>query len=489
MPALGEALKRRKFIPKTKGIDELIQEQQQINHGPVVNAKLPVRIIGGDGNGESHIIRSFNDVKINAELRNTLNSINYFEPTDVQKCVIPLIQNTTNDILCLAATGSGKSGSFLIPIINRLQKDKLSSGFCHSDTLNNSSPVAIIVAHTKELVEQLYKFAKTLAYGTQVGVAYARGQMPFEEGRRQLANGCDILVITPGRLQHYLNDGWIFVDGTQFVVIDEADNATLTEVADFVINDFLKKDCYKVIVGKPNQAVSHVHQRVLKVDDKYGYAAKFEMARIILRKISTCEKPKNGEHFCYNTQRTLIFLNDARSCDRLAIKLSDLGYRAMSTSSHREMEQRYRAVSDFKEGKWHILIGTDIIARGMNFPKVKNIIIYELPPIHRYQEYVHRVGRTGRIGTEDGCAYIFFDPRSRNDEMQAEFLIEQLENSQQQVPEFLRELQKSISDARSRYTNECSSTNQNSIEEQLEDKAELESEIITDKFANVPWPR
>jgi len=71
-------------------------------------------------------------------------------------------------------------------------------------------------------------------------------------------------------------------------------SATLTEVADFVINDFLKKDCYKVIVGKPNQAVSHVHQRVLKVDDKYGYAAKFEMARIILRKISTCEKPKNG---------------------------------------------------------------------------------------------------------------------------------------------------------------------------------------------------
>uniref|UniRef100_A0A915M4I1 ATP-dependent RNA helicase n=1 Tax=Meloidogyne javanica TaxID=6303 RepID=A0A915M4I1_MELJA len=307
MPALGEALKRRKFIPKTKGIDELIQEQQQINHGPVVNAKLPVRIIGGDGNGESHIIRSFNDVKINAELRNTLNSINYFEPTDVQKCVIPLIQNTTNDILCLAATGSGKSGSFLIPIINRLQKDKLSSGFCQSETLNNSS-VAIIVAHTKELVEQLYKFAKTLAYGTQVGVAYARGQMPFEEGRRQLANGCDILVITPGRLQHYLSDGWIFVDGTQFVVIDEADkfivnflfrtfmfSATLTEVADFVINDFLKKDCYKVIVGKPNQAVSHVHQRVLKVDvDKYGYAAKFEMARIILRKISTCEEPKNG---------------------------------------------------------------------------------------------------------------------------------------------------------------------------------------------------
>ncbi|CAK5045049.1 unnamed protein product [Meloidogyne enterolobii] len=465
---------------------------------------------------------SFNDVKINAELRNTLNSINYFEPTDVQKCVIPLIQNTTNDILCLAATGSGKSGSFLIPIINRLQKDKLSSGFCRSDTLNNSSPVAIIVAHTKELVEQLYKFAKTLAYGTQVGVAYARGQMPFEEGRKQLANGCDILVITPGRLQHYLNDGWIFVDGTQFVVIDEADkfiveesfssllhelfnrmrkqnnflfrtfmfSATITDVADYVINDFLKKDCYKVIVGKPNQAVSHVHQRVLKVDlDKYGYAAKFEMARIILRKISTYEEPKNGEHFCYNTQRTLIFLNDARSCERLAIKLSDHGYRAMSTSSHREMEQRYRAVNDFKEGKWHILIGTDIIARGMNFPKVKNIIIYELPPIHRYQEYVHRVGRTGRIGTEDGCAYIFFDPRSRNDEMQAEFLIEQLENSKQQVPEFLRELQKSISDARSRYTNECSSTNQNSIEEQLEDKAELEIENITDKFANSHWSR
>ncbi|KAF7640232.1 hypothetical protein Mgra_00000060 [Meloidogyne graminicola] len=519
MSTLGEAIIRRKYAPRSKQIDELISEQKQINYGPVANARLPVSVVGGDGNGENLLIRSFNDIQLNGELRTTLNSINYFEPTDVQKCIIPLIQKTTSDILCIAATGSGKSASFLIPIINRLQCLRFkANGIVRAK--NTNSPLAIVIAHTKELVEQIYSFAKTLAFKTEVGVAYARGQLPFFESRRQLEDGCDILVITPGRLKEYLEKGLTLVDSVNFIVIDEADkfivemefstllhelydkmrkqnntnfrtfmfSATLTDMADAVIYNYLKKDFYKVNVGIPNQAVAHVCQRICKVDNKFGYSPRIKMLLQIVKSISTYIGSSFGDNFCYDTQRTLIFVNTARICDRIAIIFSELGFRAMSVNSHRQMEQRCKAVEDFKAGKWHILIGTDVIARGMNFPKVKNIILYELPPVHRYQEYVHKIGRAGRIGEEDGCAYIFFDPKSRNDEMQTEFLIEQLENSKQHVPGFLREMQERLSEVRSKFTNECSSTYQNSTShsEQLDDE-DWETEKTSKEFYNSSW--
>lgn len=106
-----------------------------------------------------------------------MSAISYQVPTDVQKCVIPLIQKTNNDILCLAQTGSGKTGAFLIPIVHRLQGLRVGPQSEQKPT-NTNAPLAIIVAHTRELVEQLYNTARSFAKDTGVGVALARGQLP-----------------------------------------------------------------------------------------------------------------------------------------------------------------------------------------------------------------------------------------------------------------------------------------------------------------------
>ena len=137
----------------------------------------------------------------------------------------------------MAATGSGKTGAFLIPIVHRIQGLRCGPRG-EPKPVNTNAPYAIVVAHTKELAEQLYQNATVFATSlliflkskhppffqvTKVGVAFARGGMPRYDSRKQLTSGCDILVCTPGRLNQYFREGEILLNNLQFIVIDEAD--------------------------------------------------------------------------------------------------------------------------------------------------------------------------------------------------------------------------------------------------------------------------
>lgn len=462
----------RKFFAPMKSVEEMVNEQREMTSAAITQRRLPIQIYGGDNKGKQYIISSFNEIRLTDQIRDTLNALNYNNLTDVQKCVIPLIQKTNNDIICLAATGSGKTAAFLIPLIHRIQGLRLGPQG-EQKPINVDLPFAIVVAHTRELVEQLYKTAHILANYTGVGVALARGRMPDYECRKQLEEGCDILVITPGKLTDYLNHNRIKLDNVHFIVIDEADkfiseddfanglhelkenirrtnniqcrtfmfSATLNEVAQCIIDQFLQPNFYHIIVGKVNQVVSHVRQHIYEIKRKHSEKnPKMAKLREILLGISRKITAKDGEHFIFDTEPTIVFANESRRSDRIAIQLSRMGFRAMSINGHRSHEQRHKAMEDFKSGLWHILVGTDVIARGMNFPSVNNVILFELPPTHRYEQYVHRVGRTGRI-SESGQAFIFFDPFDQNDSQLGQFLARQLRESGQYVPEFLAEIE------------------------------------------------
>uniref|UniRef100_A0A183BJI8 RNA helicase n=1 Tax=Globodera pallida TaxID=36090 RepID=A0A183BJI8_GLOPA len=457
----AEMIRRQKYELPTRSIGQLVSEQNEQKIGPDFERQQNVQVTvrgGAKNDGDQYLISSFDEVNLSEQIEENLRSIRFRCPTAVQRRVIPLILQTNEDLRCLSSTGTGKTGAFLIPIIARLEQFSRSGDRAAA---KRRSPKAIIVAHTKELVQQIGKAARIVAKDTGVGIVVMMGSVHYQHVEAQITReGCDVLVSTPGRLRDYIANRMVDLDCLQFLVIDEMDkffsdtefvrvfhalkealdqcgenksrpcrtlmfSATLD--SEEIVEQFLRANFYHVEAGV-NQSVSHVQQIVISATVRNNEKAK-KLQQILLRDGGTVQ----------NCTKTVIFLNECRRCDRIAIMLAYYGYRAISINGHRTLEQRSNALAQFNAGEYDVLVGTDIIARGMNIPNLTRVILYELPPIHRYEQYVHRVGRVGRMGNV-GEAFVFFNPEDPNDMQMAVFLRDQLRSADQQRPKWLDEM-------------------------------------------------
>ncbi|GCB78093.1 hypothetical protein scyTo_0019358, partial [Scyliorhinus torazame] len=360
-------------------------------------------------------ILSFGEAQLCETLNKNINKAGYLKPTPVQKHGIPIVLSG-RDLMACAQTGSGKTAAFLLPIIEMLLRGNAAS----SRFKELQEPEVVIVAPTRELINQIYLEARKFSYGTIVRPVVVYGGTSTGHQIRQVLQGCNILCGTPGRLLDMISKGKVGLGKVQYLVLDEADrmldmgfepnmrklvssfdmppkqnrqtlmfSATFPEEIQRLAADFMKSDYLFLAVGQVGGACGDVQQSILQVDQ---YSKRNKLVEI-LTNIAT--KWECGD---------------------------------------REQREREQALGDFRTGKCPVLVATAVAARGLDIEHVQHVINFDLPST--IDEYVHRIGRTGRCGNV-GKAISFFD--SNTDLPIARALLKILSDAQQEVPIWLEE--------------------------------------------------
>ncbi|XP_053304033.1 probable ATP-dependent RNA helicase DDX4 [Spea bombifrons] len=348
--------------------------------------------------------------------------------------------------MACAQTGSGKTAAFLLPILAHMMNE----GITASHFKELQEPEAIIVAPTRELINQIYLDARKFAYGTCVRPVVVYGGTQTGHSLRQIFQGCNILCATPGRLIDIINREKIGLSKVKYLVLDEADrmldmgfapdinkligspgmpskeerqtlmfSATFPKAIQSLAAELLKPDYLFVVVGQVGGACSDVEQTILEV----GEFEKKNKLVDILQNIGN--------------DRTMVFVKTKKKADYIATFLCQENIQTTSIHGDREQREREAALFDFRRGKCPVLVATSVAARGLDIENVQHVINLDLPM--EIDEYVHRIGRTGRCGNI-GKAISFFDPKSSEDTNIARSLVKVLADAHQEVPAFLEEI-------------------------------------------------
>ncbi|XP_074934490.1 putative ATP-dependent RNA helicase DDX4 [Phalacrocorax aristotelis] len=386
---------------------------------------------------------TFEDANLCHTLNMNIAKAGYSKLTPVQKYSIPIIL-AGRDLMACAQTGSGKTAAFLIPIVAHMIRD----GVAASCSKDQQEPECIIIAPTRELINQIFLEARKFLYGTYIRPVVIYGGTKTSHSIRQVMQGCNILCATPGRLLDIIGREKIGLHNVRYLVLDEADrmldmgfgldmkklisyptmpskdrrqtlmfSATFPEEVRRLVGDFLKRDYLFVVVGRVGGACSDVQQNVLQVPQ---YSKRDKLIEILQ---ST------------GNERTMVFVDKKKKADYISAFLCQERIRATSIHGDREQREREAALQDFRSGKCSVLVATSVAARGLDIENVKYVINFDLPPT--IEEYVHRIGRTGRCGNT-GKAICFFDEST--DGHLAQSLVKVLSDAQQEVPVWLEEI-------------------------------------------------
>lgn len=340
-------------------------------------------------------VTHFSDLSLCPELQFTLQELGYKQPTPIQEKAIPLVLEGV-DLLAEAQTGTGKTASFALPIIEKLSKTPAESSYREIR--------ALILAPTRELAIQVAD--NTLEYGRALNmrVISVFGGVRLDNQVRKLKRGADILVATPGRLIDLLQQKAINLNSLEFLVLDEADrmldlgfiepikqimefaneprqtllfSATLDESIE-VLAEFYLNDPKKVRVAPRNSASQQVKQFAYSVDN----GDKSDVLSYLI---------KEGEW-----GQTLVFARTKNRVDQLVEYLQKEGLDAEGIHGDKSQRERNQTYKRFVDGRLHILVATDVAARGLDIESLPHVVNYDLPNVP--ENYVHRIGRTGRAG-------------------------------------------------------------------------------------------
>jgi len=401
--------------------------------------KIPVRVTGENSPGP---IKTFEEANLRKLLMENVTKSGYKNPTPIQRYGLPIILGK-RDLMACAQTGSGKTAAFLLPILHQLLEDgaETNAGDCPQ------KPQAVIVAPTRELAIQIKDEARKFCSGSVLKCVVAYGGTSTMFQLSTLFKGCNVLIATPGRLMDFVEKGKVSFEDVKYLVLDEADrmldmgflpevtricnsagmpakgerttlmfSATFADQVQTLAKDLLN-DYIFAVVGIVGGACDDVSQVVWEVD-KF---AKRDKLVEILKEVGT--------------DRTMVFVETKKNADFLATFLCNEGLPATSIHGDRLQREREEALGDFKSGKFPIIVCTGVASRGLDIKDVKHVINYDMPK--EVDEYVHRIGRTGRVGNT-GKATSFFDPSRSEDMGMGGALVGILANAQQEVPEFLQ---------------------------------------------------
>uniref|UniRef100_A0A8C4VZ32 RNA helicase n=1 Tax=Gopherus evgoodei TaxID=1825980 RepID=A0A8C4VZ32_9SAUR len=388
-------------------------------------------------------ILTFEEANLCQTLNKNIAKAGYLKLTPVQKYSIPIIL-AGRDLMACAQTGSGKTAAFLLPILAHMMKD----GVTASHFREQQEPECIIVAPTRELINQIFLEARKFSYGTCIRPVVIYGGTQTGHSIRQIMQGCNILCATPGRLMDIIGKEKIGLHKVRYLVLDEADrmldmgfgpemkkliscpgmpskdrrqtlmfSATFPREIQRLAGEFLKPEYLFVAVGQVGGACSDVQQTILQVSQ---YSKREKLVEILQS---------------IRDERTMVFVETKKKADFIATFLCQEKIPTTSIHGDREQREREEALWDFRSGKCPVLVATSVAARGLDIEKVQHVINFDLPST--IDEYVHRIGRTGRCGNI-GKAISFFD--SVSDSHIAQPLVKVLSDAQQEVPSWLEEI-------------------------------------------------
>uniref|UniRef100_A0A915CWI4 RNA helicase n=1 Tax=Ditylenchus dipsaci TaxID=166011 RepID=A0A915CWI4_9BILA len=442
--------KREKFKPSVQNVTELFDERMHIQKGDRFDEVYgldkdfdDVQVTGGDDTKPR--IESFDQCNFSPQILKNLKILKFSKPTPIQKYVIPLVQRKTNSIMGNAETGSGKTAAFMLPIINEIQRRKDDMGFSSKGGL----PYCLVLEPTRDLAEQVNRDTKAFACQTGVVVTVTYGETNVHEAKREIERGCDILVMTIGRLHHFLEDGIIKLTQMHYLILDETDKLLKSQFETVIVNKIIKspdlKPDYRTFMF--SATIDEDVQRFISkitINQKFIKVGKYDKEDFLLEILRDSEStikrevPGDGEKFEYIPERTVVFVAHKRQSDRVAISLAREGFNVISLNSDRTAKQRWEAIYKYKMNTYQVLVATDVASRGLNLPEVQHVINLDLP-MTEYMSYIHRIGRTGRAGNT-GHATSFFDPNCAFDIDNTPFYVQTLQTAKIQVPDFMQEI-------------------------------------------------
>ncbi len=343
------------------------------------------------------------------EIKNNLEKLGFKKPTDIQFKSIPNILKG-EDLLAIAQTGTGKTAAFALPIIHKLHTEKIKK---RPDGIK-----CVVMVPTRELAIQIHEVIQQLSKGTRVETFSLFGGVEQERQITQLQKGIDILVSTPGRLFDLVHQGHLLLHRVEILVLDEADHMLdlgfIKDIRDLIrhlpkqrqtlffsatIDEDIKKLAYS-LVKKPVRIQISPKDPVSKNVDHYVMHVAMDDKRYFLERLVK-ENPES---------KILVFVRTQVRCDRVQAAMARVNIDALAIHGGKEQADRLKVLDSFKKGEIKMLIATDVSARGIDIPHVDFVVNYDLP--EHPENYVHRVGRTGRAFNR-GLAYAFCDEEEK----------------------------------------------------------------------------
>lgn len=354
----------------------------------------------------------FDELNLGDEVLDGLDAMNFIETTPVQAATIPPILEG-RDVIACAQTGTGKTAAYLLPIL-----DRLSAGEFASDVVN-----AVIMAPTRELAQQIDQQVEGFSYFMPVSAVAIYGGtdgVAWEQQRRGIAMGADIVIATPGRLISHLNLGSADLSHVSYFVLDEADRMLDMGFFDDIMQIYkqLPSSCQTVMFSatmppKIRKLAASILRDPIEVEIAISRPPEsimqsayicYEAQKLpILRKLFEQSAPK----------RTIIFASAKLKVRELTSTLRKMGFNVADMHSDLEQSQREQVMRDFKNGYVDVLVATDIVARGIDIDNIRVVINYDIP--HDPEDYVHRIGRTARGTNGEGLAITFVSEEEQSD--------------------------------------------------------------------------
>lgn len=354
---------------------------------------------------------SFKNLKLASPILKALDRCGYDVPTPIQALSIPKIL-AGRDVISSAQTGTGKTAAFMLPILQHLSSPGPGQ---------KRVPRALVLTPTRELAEQITQSARVYGKYLPVKSATIVGGMPYHKQIKALSRSLDLVIATPGRLLDLLGSGHIKLTGLELLVLDEADR---------MLDMGFIKDVERIVDCAPperqtllfavtlDNTIVKLAQRILKNPERIETESTRITHKCIEQRLHVVDnlrhKHRMLEHLVADSRltRAIIFSATKRDADRLARSLYAEGHAAAALHGDMRQSARNRTMSDMRRGKIRLLVATDVAARGIDVAGISHIINFDLPRCA--EDYVHRIGRTGRAGAS-GIAISFALPGEVNE--------------------------------------------------------------------------
>ena len=344
----------------------------------------------------------------------------YTSPTDIQERAIPVVLKQ-QDVVAIAHTGTGKTASFTLPIIELLSND------ISKTVLASGEVSALIIAPTRELAAQVLANINTYQQHINLRSVAVYGGVRIEPQLDALAQGVDILVATPGRLIDLYNRQAVNFDALQILVLDEADRMLDLGFIDDIkhIQTCLPKKRQTLMFSATfSKAIKALAQTMLHQPIFIDVATGHNPTKNIKQQLYAVDKASKHEMLLYllkqnNWRQVLVFCRTKRGADSLVAELAQANVKAKSIHANRTQHARTIALDGFRDGSLRVLVATDIAARGIDIDDLPCVINVDLPYVAA--DYVHRIGRTGRAGAQGVAISLFSE-----DELKPLIAIERL---------------------------------------------------------------
>jgi helicase len=353
---------------------------------------------------------TFSDFGLHPDVLKAVTAAGYTKPTPIQAQAIPVVM-AGHDVMAAAQTGTGKTAGFALPIINALMPSA-----SHSASPARHPVRALIIAPTRELADQIHDNVKTYIQFTPLRSAAVFGGVDMQPQTNALRAGVEILIATPGRLLDHVQQKSVNLSQVQLLVLDEADrmldmgflpdiqriinllnprrqnlmfSATFSDEIRKLAKRFLNEP--KLIeVARPNTLAENVEQTVYHVPSE---DLKRDAVGALIRE--------------RGIEQVIVFSNTKIGAGRLARHLQKEGFLAEAIHGDKSQQERLKTLDGFKAGEIKVLVATDVAARGLDIAELPAVINYDLP--HSPEDYVHRIGRTGRAGASGMALSLMVD--------------------------------------------------------------------------------